>query len=407
MLLNKELDEFLEQKQGERDEVLQPSSLRNFPWPSEDPLNIPQPSRIASDDDYLLLTAAATAVPFDAERFDQSTRQLDLPGRVHYLLTGAKFQFNGVEAVRSEQLWKDRIALAVARGQPIFIVYPLFCKIGNWAKQMNNIAPNAGDEATIIFFGHLNNLVKRIYPPGLHIAVVSDAQLYNSAFQNPEVEVATYMEGVKDLIRKHEADQYILFYNYVDILREFSAEYMKAHQHFHRTICDEPKKVMSMISSARTLFESVKASINTRKYEMSYRDHLELFSSLEDRNNAFFKIIENMTKLAFEEVLAIRLACGYLNVFDRVWPEHVRATCHKGKKDGRAVIGLRPYPEYYGSSKLLPYHGVPLIHKPNNRTRLDIVPEVLLRGRPELTRILTATDVTYFYDGTSSTPQAA
>lgn len=401
MLLNKTLDEFLDERQGEKDEVLQPSSLRNYPWPTDDPLKIDQAVRSASERDYLLLERAATAVPFDPERFEKNTRHLEVAGKVHYLLTGAKFQFNGVESVRAESLWRERIALAVKKGRPIFIVYPLFCKIGNWAKQMSNIRPNAGDEATIIFFEHLNRLVQRVYPPGLQIAVVSDAQLYNSAFQNPEVEVSAYMAGVQDLITKHSPEGHVVFYNYVDLLREFSGEYMRAHQHYHRVICDEPRKVMGLIN-ARTLFESVKASINTRKYEMSYRDHLELFSSLEDRHNAFYVIIENMTKLAFEEVLAIRLACGFLNVFERIWPDHVRATCHKGKKDGRAVIGLRPYPEYYGSSKLLPYHGAPLIHAPNNRIRLDIVPEIVLRAKPELTRVVAPeTEETYFYDGTN------
>lgn len=73
----------------------------------------------------------------------------------------------------------------------------------------------------------------------------------------------------------------------------------------------------------------------------------------------------------------------------RLWPNHVRATCHKGVKDGRNVLGLRPYPEYYVRSRLLPYQGMPLIEMSSKgKNRLVIAPEVSLRGDSRLVRVM-------------------
>jgi hypothetical protein len=58
-------------------------------------------------------------------------------------------------------------------------------------------------------------------------------------------------------------------------------------------------------------------------------------------------------------------------------------------KQGRSVLGLRCYPEYYAASRLLPYHGMPLIHRGKNGSpKLVIEPEVSLRSREDLLRIL-------------------
>jgi hypothetical protein len=85
------------------------------------------------------------------------------------------------------------------------------------------------------------------------------------------------------------------------------------------------------------------------------------------------------------------MACDELNVVERLWPNHVRATCHRGIKQGRNVLGLRCYPEYYGASKLLPYHGMPLIRSDKKlRPQLVVEPEVSLRCREDLFRVMSA-----------------
>ncbi|HWL37508.1 MAG TPA: L-tyrosine/L-tryptophan isonitrile synthase family protein [Frankiaceae bacterium] len=389
---------FDEGELSEADEVIQPSSLRDYTWPKEDPSLFPQPVRQADDDDLTLILEAATAATLDADSLTKSTRDLDIARKVHFVLTHRKFQINPVSELRSEELWVTRIREFVDRGEPIRIVYPLMCKIGSWAKQMTNVGPTAGELATILFFRHLNRVVQDIYEPGLRIAVVSDAMLYNSAFSNPQVEVATYMSLVRSQIATYASD-FIDFYDYVDLLTECSDEYTALHHKYQRLMCESPGSVLSDVRR-KTLFESVKASINVRKFGMSYADMRDLFSADINRSNRHWDIIDTMTRLAMEELVAIRKACMDLNYFERRWPGHVRVSCHKDRKGGRWVIGLRPYPEYYGSSKLLPYHGVPLVHRDSkDRIKMDVVPEVMLRGRTSLTRVESHDGEVYFYDG--------
>lgn len=384
----------------DKDEVLQPSSLAAYHWPDTDPTEVNQPTRLKTKTDEKDILCASTNVYIDWEMFEKNHRNQGLPEKIFQLLTNSKFQFNTRSKILEEKIWLERIAETVAAGKPICITYPLFCKIGNWAKQMTNVGPNAGEEATILFFRHIDNLVRKLYEPGIKFVIATDAQLYNSAFQNAEVEVTTYMNECRQLIKDRNANTIIDFLNYVDLLAEFPSDYLRAHAHYQKIMRTAPEKILNGIA-AKTLFDSVKASINTRKLMMGYIDQKQIFSSQPYEGNKYFKIIDQMTQAAFEEVISIRMACSELNIFEKLFPNNIRVTCHKGLKNGKAVIGLRPYPEYYGSSKLLPYHGVPILTNSKHGLKLDVHPEVMLRGRMDLVRVIDERGHTYYYDGTS------
>ncbi len=401
MLISAFSDLFTENDVLEVDDVIQPSSLRDYTWPETDPSATAQPVRCRTEQDIELVMTAASAPTLDLVCLAKNTRGMSLAEKVYYILAHQKFQINPAALLRKESLWKTRIEHFVQRDQPIFIVYPLMCKIGNWAKQMRNVGPTAGEEATVFFFRHLNDLVKTIYPPGLLFAIVSDAALYNSAFCNPQVEVSTYMAGVQSIIQTYGSD-FIRFYDYAELLSEESRTYSAIHHRYQRQMCDDPRSVLDDVRR-QTLFESVKASINIRKFGMTYQDMRELFSFDANRENRYWSIIDTMTRLAMEELVAIRKTCMEINYFEKRWPQHVRVSCHKDQKGGRWVIGLKPYPEYYGSSRLLPYHGVPVLRNDcKTAVRLDIVPEVMLRGRLNLVRVENAEGDVYCYDATGT-----
>ena len=382
-----------------KDEVLQPSSLSGYHWPDTDPTKVDQPTRLKSESDFKKVKVASTNVDIDWTMFEKNTRNMSLPEKIFQLLTNAKFQFNTRTAILQENLWLQRITDAVLRNEPITVAYPLLCKIGNWAKQMNNIGPNAGEESTILFFGRINTLVKSIYKPGIVFYIVCDAQLYNSAFQNPEVEVNSYITQCRQLIQLMQAECYVKFHNYVELLEPYSKEYLNAHMHYQKVLSNKPESIFNSIN-VKTLFDSVKASFNTRKFRIAYDDLREIFSNSQNKSNKLYTTIERMAMIAFEEVICIRMACSEMNILERIWPHHIRVTCHKGLKNGRAIIGLRPYPEYYGSSKLLSYHGIPVITNSKRGLKLDIQPEVMLRGRLDLVRVIDTNGQTYYYDGT-------
>ena len=121
---------------------------------------------------------------------------------------------------------------------------------------------------------------------------------------------------------------------------------------------------------------------------LKYQELQSLFGPDQTKFLPVRSSIDQMAMFALQEQLAIKMACDHLNVPRLVWRNHLRASCHRGLKSGVAVIGLRCYPEYYGFSKLLPYHGMPLIETDKKGVpRLVVEPEVSLRGRDDLVRI--------------------
>lgn len=185
---------------------------------------------------------------------------------------------------------------------------------------------------------------------------------------------------------------------------EYFGKYLMYH---HRLSVKDP----SVLAGLNTfgLYESVKASMNTRRLGMTYEDHLALFGPEGVRDPAdspFMEVVEHMAGIAFREVVATRKACGEVNVLNRLWPNALRVTCHKGAKNGIWHVGLRTYPEYYRSAKLLPYHGVPLVLRgKDQKLRLEIHPEIILRSRADFVRVMKPGDRDVYYYDASHLPQ--
>jgi len=283
----------------------------------------------------------------------------------------------------------ERVTAAVQRGRPIRLVYPLVCKIGCWAKQMTNIGPNAAERACLQFFNHVNRVVKEFYAPGVVIELVCDAHLYNSAIQLPYHEVNAYVRRFAKLVRD-VAPETVGLHDYCDLLEQFdpgSRRYRAAYQRYHRLLRDQPDQSLGG-ADHHGLFESVRALVNTRRLGLPYEDHRALFGPAPDRSNPHWAEVEAMTESAVREMVATRMACSDLDVLGAAFPDMVRVSCHRGRKAGRAVIGLRVYPEYYRSSLFLPYHGIAVLWGDGPCPGLELHPEVVLRGDPNLVRVL-------------------
>lgn len=169
-------------------QVLHDSRLTRAAWPDDDPWQREQPTRLATDADTALVLAAGASVSFDFAHFVRSHAHLDTADRCLALLARETFNFNGVERVRNEPLWHERIASAVARNRPIEICYPLCCRIANHAKTGDATGPTAGELASFAFFAALGRYVRAIYEPGLVVHVLCDAALYAPAFGVPAPE---------------------------------------------------------------------------------------------------------------------------------------------------------------------------------------------------------------------------
>jgi hypothetical protein len=379
------------------DEVLQPSGLHNLPWPDSDPRQVVQDVRRLTPDDQSLIIRAAQAARFNPAEFSRQTRGFDEATTLYWLLSCSTFNFNGTTDVRAEPYWLDRVHAAVRAAEPVPLTYPLMCKIPNGAKQMTPVGVTAGEEAVILFFLRLDTLARQIYEPGLQFDIVSDATLYNTAFQAPAPMVARYISDLRALVARHQAACCVQIHDYVDLLQPYEREYREFYDRYFAQLWVAPESLISNDAMA-SLLRSVRACVNTYRLGMEYQDLRAVLGPNPDPGNPYYSAIEQQAALALREQLAIKMACDAINVFDRLWPNNIRVSCHKGRKHGRAVIGLRPYPAYYGASKFLPYHGMPVIE--NDRRgdpRLTVWPEIVLRARPDLVRITNTTGEPYLY----------
>lgn len=383
----------MEQPMENQVEVLQISSLEDYDWPATDPHALPQRTRVMCDRDLELIRKCLASAEITMEAFLKDARQkkLSQPEIVLALLSHQKFQMNPTSKVRSEVSWLQSVTRAMQQGSPIEIVYPQFCVIPNAPKRYTNIGCAAGEDCTLEFFKQINRHIKHIHPPGVRFHVLADAALYASAFQTHQTEVDAYFDSLQKRIQALDAGDCVSLYDYAELLRtKCHPDYQRLYYSIGHDVWAGNIESLLPNTDLPTLRRSVRCSVNTRRFQLTHEDHKSLFgpAHLRATDHAYYQLIETLTDIAFREVITIRLACGAVDISTRLWPDAIRATCHKGPKNGRWAIGLRTYPEYYGSCKLLPYHGMPIISRDSKgRPKLEITPEVLLRSRSDLIRV--------------------
>ena len=346
-----------------------------------------QPEMVWNESSSRLVSDAVENHGFSLPRFLDRTKHLPPSDRVWALMTHRAFNFNGA-AVHSEDIWLSRVRMAVEFGEPIQLAYPLVCKIGNPAKRMTLVGMTAGERAMVRFFKLIGQLVAHVYEPGININLLSDATLYNNALQVPPPTAYAYMNEFDALIKEEGASTWVKIHDYSSLLAPFYREFEEAYTQAY-TVLGAPTDLTLNQSSRSSLPTSIRASLNSRRLGLEFAEILELFGPRQVAFSSTRRTLDNLAELALREQLAIKLACDELNIPERIWPGNIRATCHRGQKHGRSVLGLRCYPEYYGRSKLLPYHGMPLVESDGGwGPKLTILPEISLRGRSDLTRVL-------------------
>jgi L-tyrosine isonitrile synthase len=381
-------------------EPIAPSSL-NFRWPCNDPETVVQTRRLKNGDDWKLARMAATSLlDANADRMTAKTRGLSPAERVQRFFADSTLNFNPVPPARDNLQLRGRFEAHTRRNAPIPIVYPLFACIGNWAKHMYNDGLTMAEEITIRHFLHLNEVVRSIYEPGLRFIFLCDARLYNPYLSNPEVVVCRFMHQLEAMVGKLDDQGIIELNDYAGVLEDHTREFRRYHAEAHRRMRDDLATACPGINLAAT-FQSLRASIYTKHLGMGYSDYVQTFSTDRNPENPYHRQLDELGRVAYAEMMAIRFACYSLEstLFASHWPDAIRVTCHVAHDPQRPMIGLRPYPDYKRSSQLLPYHGTPVLYEDNGRLKMAVHPEVRLRAHPDLVRVTHEDGETYFYSG--------
>lgn len=378
-------------------EVLQPTALDAYDWPEHDPRLVEQPTRVRQLADDALVQAVAEPV-FDLELFLKRVAGLPESRQIMSLLAHAVFNFNGVTRVRDEAEWCQRIERRVAQALPIEVLYPWGCKIGNAAKLFDAHGPTFAELVSLKFMASAMAAVGRIYPPGAKLHLITDTVFYNTALGNPPPEVAGYRDTLVNWTRLPGIAGYVQVDDYAELLAPYAGEYCAGYTELYVRMERERDSLVDSETWQR-LHRSTRAVINTRHLGFDYQTLKSVFGPSPDPDDPRVQRVDAMASEALKLQLVTKAAADRMGFLDRWRPDHVRASCHKGLKHGRAVLGLRPYSEYYGASKLLPYHGAALVTEHKGRPRMVIQPEIVLRGRNDLTRVTDTEGRTWYYFG--------
>jgi hypothetical protein len=372
----------LNQREGQ--EVLTPSYLEKYTWPELDPNTVDQPVKLWTPEAAAAVARAAANFPLNPEHFLKQTAAMPVHRKLLWLFGHDAFNFNGTTRVREDAQNIARLEKLVAAGEPIPIPFPVFCAIPSPAKQITRPGVTAGERASIHFFMELDALARQVYAPGIRIHILSDTALYNSALQNSPAAAAAYLAGLRQLVVDLGAAHCVTVHDYASLLAPYAGEFDRHYNAFYLRLLAGDPTVLPREELAN-IFRSVRASINTERLGLSYQDIRAVFGPDRGEGHPLAATVDNMAKAALLDQVSVRLACGVIDLPERLWPGHIRASVHKGLKSGVAILGLRVHPEYYHRSHLLPYHGKPWI-RPDGR--MIVEPEFALRSRPELTRIV-------------------
>jgi hypothetical protein len=369
--------------------------LSQAAWPTTDPRLVEQPTVLNNAAEESRLRAAATRVHLDFERFLHERRHFGPAAQIHALLNHDAYQFQPKQAFAAEPLWHSRLADAVTHRRPVEIVYPLFTKEGCAAKVLDAIGPTGAERMVFWHFEQLAARVAVLHPPGLRIHVLCDTHLYNSAYGNSPVETAAYLADLRrwaDALPSHP----VMVHDYAELLAPFRATFQAAYHETHRRLRQDPSQVLPP-EEYRHVLKSMRANVNTRTLGLDYPALCAAFGPNQDPTHPAWQAVTHLAERATQEKLAIKQAAYVTGADERLFPHALRATVHKGLKRGRTLLGLRPYPEYYRSTRILPYHGVALLEPEHGTWKATVHPEIALRGRTDLVRCLAPDQNTWFY----------
>lgn len=100
-------------------------------------------------------------------------------------------------------------------------------------------------------------------------------------------------------------------------------------------------------------------TITTRDIIAPYNEIVKTFRD-NDFSSKFGKEVLRRTERAFIDYRSLKYAMSKMSWEEKYFPNSIRATIHQKQQD---ILGLRIYPEYKKTSKLLPYHGVAVLKK--------------------------------------------
>lgn len=380
-------------------EIISRSQIgHEFVWPKNDPRSQWQPQRTYGPSDDTRIRRLSISQHFDMDAFLERTKALDLPLRIIELLNHNAFQFNSRKKFRECDQWRQMVTDACKKGAPIEILILAFCVISNPTKRVQPTEVTAADDVSLLHMDNIARHIANIYPPGAIFHVISDSTFYALPLGVTSVEAQNYLIQLRQRTKELQIADTIKIHDISDYLSNYNQFFHNRFEIWRAMFLTDPLSHNLLADEYQRWHASMRATLNSRRMGFSYEQLAALFCA--DSGISLANLDDSAT-LALAEYRALKAAAD-TNWEKHHFPNAIRATIHAKKIP---VLGLRLYPEYKLSSRLLPYHGIAVMVPDDNgdAERMEIRHEITVIGNPFFTRVVDEKGLTQFYE--PSTPR--
>ncbi len=376
-------------------EAITDSRLFDGPeWPEADPRRGAADIVRELDDELRDLVRECAVTPrFSWSRFLARHSADDTTERLLALLNHRAFQFNSRAAFGGrDSPWRRRLAACVAEGRPVEVVIPAFCVIGNPVKRFDTHRATAAEDVALLHLARIARLIGGLHEPGAVFHIVSDSTFYSPSMGVTSIEALNYVIELRDRIDALGLGGHLVLHDMTDLLQPTADLFQRRFELWFARLRRDPLADGLGADEHARWVSSMVASLDIGKLGL---DFAELRATFAEQAGMHAPLLAR-AEWALAEYRAGKLAATDLEWEERAFPGAIRATIHTKPIP---VLGLRLFPEFKCSAKLLPYHGIGVVDR-SSRTgehRMGVRPEMFVHGRPDMRRIVDNRGVTSFY----------
>ena len=363
-------------KTGYHGEIISDSALNyKIALPYEDPRTL-EINSIFEDEvpDNIINESASIHTINSSILFQRKLTVDEISTNIIKYLNHRNLQFNSRENFAKYDFWYKKIKHSIALKQPISIIIPIFCNIGNPLKRFQVTDITYAEKVTLT---HLQNIAKegeKVYPYGFKFEIVADANFYSTPFMNNVIETHNYINNLKKYVLNSGYSRNLEIRDMMDIISNDSHRFTEKFHFWMEKIENNKSEDLSAWKN------SMISSINLRHFH----DYNEIRKCYSNQKSEIRDYIEGRATSSLAIYRSLKNAAADISWEHLVSENFIRSTIHTKEIP---VLGLRIYPEYKKSSKLLPYHGIAVFSKKNEKYRMKILTEMEAVSLPNILKI--------------------
>jgi len=293
---------------------------------------------------------------------------------VRNFLNHKVLQFNSKKLFTESGYILQQVNRAIRKENRVELILPAFCVISSWQKRHHVTSVTFAEEASLLHLAHVARALEKNIGTNLRFLIISDATFYAGIFGDPMDAAERYIRDLTQIVQKHGIGDTIWIVDMSDIVKEYGQKYEDSLERNLDIFSREPALGLSAKEAAR-FKTSVASTLNISDLGLTYHHLRKIHCTGRFPNKALKVEIENRISKAFIHYRAMKQSMAELEWEQKTYPQALRGTIHHKTVP---VVGVRIYPDYKSSCQLLPYHGIAVLYRQENRWRMRIEHEIHL-----------------------------